>query len=206
MYSNFHKLNEDKRELIINAAINEFVQKGFDQASTNKIVQSANISKGSLFNYFYSKKDLYIYLIDYGIQVIDDLYDQIDLSETDLFKRIENIGLQKLRIQKKYPHVFDFLASSIKEESIEVKDMVKEKVAPLYEQGTDVVYKHIDYSKFRDGIDIEKAIDILNWTMFGYGDKGLQELDSFNDMTEFGDHYLKEWQAYTDILKYSFYK
>src|SRR5699024_4336460 len=112
MYSNFHKLNEDKRELIINAAINEFVQKGFDQASTNKIVQSANISKGSLFNYFYSKKDLYIYLIDYGIQVIDDLYDQIDLSETDLFKRIENIGLQKLRIQKKYPHVFDFLASS----------------------------------------------------------------------------------------------
>ncbi|WP_442961067.1 helix-turn-helix domain-containing protein [Pseudogracilibacillus sp. SO30301A] len=34
----------------MNAAIMEFVQSGFERASTNEIVKRANISKGSLFN------------------------------------------------------------------------------------------------------------------------------------------------------------
>src|SRR5690554_596396 len=120
IYSNFNKLKEEKKELIINAAIKEFVQNGFDRASTNEIVKEANISKGSLFNYFNSKIELYVYLIEYGIQIIEKLYEHIDLNETDLFKRLENIGLQKLYIFRKFPRVFDFLASFIQEESIEV--------------------------------------------------------------------------------------
>ena len=36
----------------------EFAQSGFEKASTNEIVKRSNISKGSLFNYFNSKKDL----------------------------------------------------------------------------------------------------------------------------------------------------
>nr|WP_088050378.1 TetR/AcrR family transcriptional regulator [Virgibacillus dakarensis] len=206
IYSMFNNLKSEKQERIINAAIKEFVQSGFEKASTNEIVKEANISKGSLFNYFNSKKDLYVYLIEYSIQVIAKLYEQIDLSETDLFKRIENIGLQKLHIHKKFPHVFDFLASSTQEESAEVKKIIKHKVDPIYDQGKKIIYKHIDYSKFREEIDIEKAIEILNWTMFGFGEKALHQIDTFEDIGEFGNQYLKEWEGYTKILKYSFYK
>ena len=201
-----NNLKLEKQKLIINAAIKEFVKRGFEKASTNEIVKEARISKGSLFNYFHSKKDLYIYLIEYGVQVIEDFYEQIDLSETDLFKRIENIGLQKLYIHKKFPHVFDFLAAAIQEESAEVKDMIKEKVDPVYDRGTELIYKHIDYSKFREGIEIEKAIEILNWTMFGFSEKGLHQINTFEDLHEFGEKYLEEWKGYTEILKYSFYK
>lgn len=196
----------EKKELIINVAIKEFVQNGFDKASTNEIVKEAKISKGSLFNYFNSKKDLYVYLIEYGIEIIENLYAQIDLNETDLFKRIENIGLQKLHIHKKFPHVFDFLATSIQEESDEVKDIIKHKVDPIYDRGKDIIYKHIDYSKFREEIDIEKAIEILNWTMFGFGEKAIHQINTFEDIGEFGDQYLKEWERYAEILKCSFYK
>ncbi len=170
------------------------------------MVKEAKISKGSLFNYFNSKKDLYVYLIEYGIQVIERLYEQIDLNETDLFKRIENIGLQKMHIQKKYPHAFDFLASCIQEESADVIDIIKNKVNPIYEEGTKLIYKDIDYTKFREDIDIEKAIEILNWTMFGFGEKSIHQLNSFEDIGEFGDYYLKEWESYAHILKHSFYK
>lgn len=206
IYTGFYKLKVAKKELIINAAIKEFVQSGFDKASTNEIVKEAKISKGSLFAYFHSKKDLYIFLIEYGIQIIESLYEHIDLNETDLFKRIENIGLQKLHIHKKYPLVFDFLASSVQEESTEVKDMIKHKVDLVYAQGKDIIYKNIDYTKFREGIDIEKAIEILNWTMFGFGEKAIHQINSFKNIGEFGDQYLKEWERYSEILKYSFYK
>lgn len=159
-----------------------------------------------MFNYFNSKKDLYVYLIEYSVQIIEQLYEQIDLSERDLFKRLENIGIQKLYIHKKYPHVFDFLTNSIQEESPEVKDIIKEKVDAIYEQGTKLIYQDIDYSKFRDDIDVEKAIEILNWTMFGFGDKAIQKIDTFENMIEFGEQYLKDWQRYAEILKLSFYK
>ncbi|WP_371069341.1 TetR/AcrR family transcriptional regulator [Sediminibacillus sp. JSM 1682029] len=202
----FHKLHPEKKTLIINAAIKEFIQNGFNRASTNEMVKEAKISKGSLFNYFNSKKDLYVYLIEYGIQVIERLYEQIDLNETDLFKRIEKIGLQKMHIQKEYPHVFDFLASCVQEESAEVTDMIKDKVNPVQEDGKKLIYKDIDYTKFREDIDIEKAIEILNWTMFGFGEKSIHQIDTFEDIGKFGDYYLKEWESYAQILKHSFYK
>lgn len=106
----------------------------------------------------------------------------------------------------KYPQVFDFLASSIQEKSVEVKDVIKNKVAPLYHQGTKKIYEDIDYSKFREDIDVGKAIEILNWTMFGFGEKSIQQMSSFKSTLKFGAYYLKEWKRYSEILKFSFYK
>ncbi len=184
----------------------EFVQNGFDKASTNEIVKLANISKGSLFNYFKSKKDLYAYLIDYSVQIINQIVEKIDLDEADIFKRIENIGYEKIHIQQKFPQVFDFLASTNIEESAEVKGMIKQKIKPIYNQSTENLYDNIDLSKFREEIDIEKAIEILHWTMFGFGEKGLSQINSFEDIGEFGKQYFEEWRSYAEILKKSFYK
>ncbi|SHG61001.1 hypothetical protein [Ornithinibacillus halophilus] len=111
-----------------------------------------------------------------------------------------------MHIQKNYPLVFDFLASTVKEESAEIKDFIKQKVDPIYENGTKIIYQDIDYSKFRDDIDIEKAIEILNWTMFGFGDKAIEQINTFKDIGDFGEQYLKEWEKYSELLKMSFYK
>jgi len=134
------------------------------------------------------------------------MYEQIDFSETDLFKRIEKIGIQKLHIQQRFPHVFDFLATAIQEESADVRNIVEQKVGPLHDHGLKRVYDGIDYSKFREDIDVKKAIEILNWTMLGFGEKGLQQIKSFKDLSDFGEQYLKEWNRYAKILKDSFYK
>lgn len=206
IYTKFINLKSDKQKEIINAAIKEFVQSGFEKASTNEIVKRANISKGSLFNYFNSKKDLYVYLIEYSVQIIEGIVEEIDLNETDLFKRIENIGLKKLHIQQKSPQVFDFLVSTKQEELAEIKEIIEEKVEPIYEKSRKKMYEQIDYAKFREGIDIEKAIEILNWTMFGFGEKGLKQINTFENVDEFGAQYLKEWARYSEILKMSFYK
>lgn len=206
IYSKFNNLKPEKQKQIINAAIKEFVRNGFEKASTNEIVKRANISKGSLFNYFNSKKDLYLYLIEYSSKAIVNLNEEIDLSETDLFKRIERVALQKFYVQQKYPQAFEFLASTKQEESVEVKDIIKQRLNPIYNQAINKLYKDIDYSKFREGVDIQKAIEIFNWTMFGVGEKGLKELFTFDDIGRFGEKYLEEWNVYAELLKYSFYK
>ncbi len=206
MYESFYKLKAIKRKAVLNAAIDEFVQYGFEKASTNSIAQEAGISKGSLFNYFKNKKQLFIYLIDYAITVIEKLYDQIDLSEKDLFKRLENIGLQKLEIQSAHPNIFDFLKTIKQEDSNQVKDFIDSKFDSLTNEGLNLIYKGVDYTKFRDDIDIEKAIEVLNWTMFGFSERALKNLDTFKHMDEVGKKYMNEWQAYSDFLKKLFYK
>lgn len=90
----------EKQERIINAAMKEFVKSGYEKASTNEMVKDAQISKGSLFNYFSNKKDLYFFLIQNAVNIIEQIYVEIDMSERDIFERISQVGLIKLNIQR----------------------------------------------------------------------------------------------------------
>lgn len=49
-------MNERKRK-VANIALNLFIEKGFQQTSIQEIINSANISKGTFYNYFTSKND-----------------------------------------------------------------------------------------------------------------------------------------------------
>lgn len=59
----FHNLPEEKRNNIINAAIEEFAGYGLENASTNRIVANSGISKGSFYQYFEDKRDLFMHLL-----------------------------------------------------------------------------------------------------------------------------------------------
>lgn len=60
----FFNLPEEKREKLIDVAIDEFAKNSFNSASITKIVEKAGIAKGSLYQYFEDKKDLYKYILD----------------------------------------------------------------------------------------------------------------------------------------------
>ena len=59
----FLNLPMEKRDLIINVAIDEFVEFGLENASTNRIVANSGISKGSFYQYFEDKQDVFMYLL-----------------------------------------------------------------------------------------------------------------------------------------------
>jgi AcrR family transcriptional regulator len=60
----FLNLPEEKRQVIVNAAIDEFAEYGFEASSINRIVANSGISKGSFYQYFEDKMDVFKYLID----------------------------------------------------------------------------------------------------------------------------------------------
>lgn len=59
----FLNLPEEKRNTIISAAIDEFAEYGLENASTNRIVANSGISKGSFYQYFEDKQDVFTYLL-----------------------------------------------------------------------------------------------------------------------------------------------
>ena len=59
----FLNLPEEKRRNIVSAAIEEFAEYGLENASTNRIVANSAISKGSFYQYFEDKQDVFMYLL-----------------------------------------------------------------------------------------------------------------------------------------------
>lgn len=59
----FNKLNDKKRAAIQNAFYKEFSLKLFHDASITKVVRQLGIAKGSMYQYFDNKIDLYIHLM-----------------------------------------------------------------------------------------------------------------------------------------------
>jgi AcrR family transcriptional regulator len=60
----FTNLPPDKRQRILDAAIKEFGARCLLEANLANIVKDAKISRGSLYQYFPSKSDLYVYVFD----------------------------------------------------------------------------------------------------------------------------------------------
>ncbi len=203
IYSKFNSLDIEKRERILNAAFKEFARNGYEKASTNKIIKEANISKGSLFNYFKNKKELYFFLIRYSNKIINNSYKKIDLNNRDIFDRIREIGLINFNIMKKFPEVFDFLKRVFNEESIEIKSDINEIYGNIIDNGFEKIYENIDFTKFREDIDVEKAIKILNWSMIGFAEEEKEKIASFENID---DKQIKKWDLYSNILKKCFYK
>ncbi len=64
----FFNLPADKRDNLIQIAIEEFATNDYQAASISHIVAQAGIAKGSFYQYFENKDDLYSYLLSLGAE------------------------------------------------------------------------------------------------------------------------------------------
>ncbi len=74
----FEKLPEDKQRRIIETAAREFIEHGFEKASLNRIIENAEISKGSMYYYFHDKAHLYVAVLD---RLMMDLFESQPLPD-----------------------------------------------------------------------------------------------------------------------------
>ncbi|MDA3642816.1 TetR/AcrR family transcriptional regulator [Saccharopolyspora indica] len=66
----WERLPETRREAVLRAAEAEFAANGFSGGSLNVIARNASVAKGSLFQYFTDKADMYAHLADLASQRI----------------------------------------------------------------------------------------------------------------------------------------
>ncbi len=64
----FFNLPEEKRQRLIDVSLEEFASNDYESASISKIVSLTGIAKGSLYQYFEDKLDLYRYLLELAVK------------------------------------------------------------------------------------------------------------------------------------------
>ena len=156
----FFRLPEEKRKRIMVAAENEFLENSFDAASINRIIKEAAIPRGSFYQYFEDKKDLFTYTISiHKDEVFDYIEGVIQECEGDIFlfmRRITDFIMSGtcgdrweafIRIFSE-PIVFEMLMSNT----------IKEKMENACNQ-REIVFKYIDKNKLN--VESDKEIVTL---------------------------------------------
>ena len=86
----FLKLKEEKQKRILDAAFREFSRVPFREASINRIIKDAGISRGSFYTYFEDKTDLLKVILTSGGSLLTEfLYQELDLNGGDYFRALE---------------------------------------------------------------------------------------------------------------------
>lgn len=77
----FNKLPIEKRNSILNAAVKEFELRRVEDAVIANIIKTAKIPRGSFYQYFEDKYDLYEYIIGYINNIKNDYFQEVFFSD-----------------------------------------------------------------------------------------------------------------------------
>jgi TetR/AcrR family transcriptional regulator len=107
--STFLNLPEAKQEKILDAALAEFADKGYEQASVNVMVSTSGIAKGSLYQYFTDKKGIFLYIFDFAISRVRRTLVKVkeETAGEDFFTRLEKSLLTGVDFIRRHPRIYN---------------------------------------------------------------------------------------------------
>lgn len=169
MNEKFYTLPEEKQQNIVNAAMEVFAKNEYKRASTDLIAAKAGISKGLLFYYFHNKKELYLFLYDYLIEVMKEQVDASRFSEiTDFFELLRYGVSMKVGILQKNPYIMDFAMRAFYSEKEDVSDDLKAVNTTQEDALYKMYFGSVDMHKFKDGAEPYHVFKMLRWMADGY--------------------------------------
>ncbi len=123
----FYNLPKDKKERITEAIIAECAMHTFEHINVSNIVRDSNIPRGSFYQYFKDKKDVFDYVFQYigevKMQFIGDLMKpSLDLP---FLERFENIYTSGIEFASSYPKLMKAGQKMMESDIFKEHDMMK---------------------------------------------------------------------------------
>lgn len=106
-------LKDNKHKAILYAARNEFIRKGFKDASMRNIARGANVGLSNIYNYFKNKDEIFVAVVK---PAKDDLYSFIKQQHTEKnidFNLISAFGYQDEMIEN-YIYLIDIYKEELR--------------------------------------------------------------------------------------------
>ena len=99
----FFNLDPEKRQAVVEASVKEFAEHPYEQASLSRIVENCGIAKGSMYQYFEDKLDLYLYIVDLAYEQKRTYVSQAFSLDADIFTVLEEYYRQSYLFAKDLP-------------------------------------------------------------------------------------------------------
>lgn len=200
--SEFTQNDDARRSRILEAGLKEFAAKGYKKASTNTIVREANVSKGLLFHYFISKKDLYVYIVESALDSLtNELYENVNFADRDVIKRISVSAVIKMESYIKHPLFAQLFETVQFVEDEEIIARISKKQQNIADETYTKLFSNIDYYLFRDRLNVERCLDVVRWTVDKLGADWQRDhsdptkKESFTELEMYLEQYLGLFRA-----------
>jgi len=172
--STFFNLPEAKRARIVDAAIDEFSARPYHRASLTRLVARVGIAKGSVYQYFDSKLDLYRWLLTHEVprRKTAHLSAQVQADPpADLRSFLRQAVLSGIRFMLANPRLSQ-LASAVTmpTDDPELRAVYREVLAGGHEAFTEMLRGMVAAGHMRDDVDPHLAARVIA-AVLGHGSR-----------------------------------
>ena len=181
-------LKKEKREKIERAAIDEFLSKGFLNASMRTIAQNAQTSTSNLYNYFDSKEKLFYSITNNVYNIINNLARDLVQTESEIgresfFEQVSNLIAQPIK---------DLLKNHRKEFLLIMEGSQGTKYENFQEELVIIMEKH--FAEHLQAIENTRTRDVADTFIFHILARNLLE-----GLLEISRHYVNDKWADDNI-------
>ena len=101
-------MNKTKRK-IFETSMKLFAQKGYDATSIEEITATVGVAKGTLYYHFSSKEEIFNFLVEEGIKLLQNSIDIKTAKFTNYIDKLKAVILIELKIVNKYEDIITIL-------------------------------------------------------------------------------------------------
>jgi AcrR family transcriptional regulator len=169
----FFNLPEEKKSLIIEAAVEELYEKGYEKMSIANIIAKAQIPRGSFYQYFEDKQDLYKFII---IQVIGNKKHDVFVDESQVEKRtfldvIRELFISGINFYKNQPKLAIIATEFLSIKDTELRNSIlgnSEKLSHNYFKG--LIERRKKTGEIPEQVDTEVLIYLIHTINYSFAD------------------------------------
>jgi len=164
----FAKLPAEKQERVLDAAVEEFSRWGYEKASINRMVGRLGIAKGSIFQYFGSKRNLYFHVFEYAVALVRKSLKGVkaETEGEDFFIRLSKSLRAGISFIQRYPRIYQIYLKMLFQEDFPFSEELLRTIRlfsmdylrPIVEEG-------INRGELREDLDPELAAFLLDAVM-----------------------------------------
>lgn len=103
-------MNKTKRK-IFETSMKLFAEKGYDATSIEEITASVGVAKGTLYYHFTSKEEIFNFLVEEGIKLMQNSIDIKTSKLTNYIDKLKAIVLIEIKVVVKYENLITILLS-----------------------------------------------------------------------------------------------
>ena len=164
----------DRKEELLQAAMDEFIAKSYEEASLNNIIKKAGISKGTFYYHFQDKQALYLSLlqstVDAKMEFMERrLKDYVHNEDISIF---ENLKLQArfgVEFAKDYPRYYLLGSMFLREKGNKIYEVAMSMLDNTAENYyDDLMEKALKRGDLRNGVSLEFAKKIFIYILYRF--------------------------------------
>ena len=105
-------MNKTKRK-IFETSMRLFAEKGYDATSIEDITETVGVAKGTLYYHFTSKEEIFDFLIEEGIKLLQNSVDIKTAKYSNYLDKIKAIVLIQIKIVNKYENLINRMGDNM---------------------------------------------------------------------------------------------